>query len=99
MATTDDPFVRAQFQLRLPDVVDKSSARAVLEFATRSSYPTAPDPLLAVAHAAAMMLTGMHDELHATVSIIRRVRALADRWAADNQTVWAGELRAALEGE
>lgn len=50
--------------IRLPDSVDKNSAQEVLEFATRSSYPTAHDPLLAVAHVAAQIITAMHDELH-----------------------------------
>jgi len=55
--------------LQLPEGVDRNSAREVLEFATRSSYPTAPDPLLAVAHAAVQIILAMHDEIHALVAL------------------------------
>lgn len=36
--------------------------------------------------------------IDALTATLARVRALADRWAADNQTVWADELRKVLEG-
>lgn len=63
--STSDLFVRAmRGRLRLPKGVERPDARAVLEFITRSSYPTAPDPLAAVACAAAELIQAMHDELH-----------------------------------
>lgn len=51
-------------RLRLPDTVDRNDPRAILEFATHSSYPTAPNPLLAVAHVAAQIIQQLHDEVH-----------------------------------
>lgn len=62
----------------LPDSVDRNSAREVLEFVTRSSYPTAADPLLAVAHAAAQLILAMHDELHAQLVLVRAVTQVED---------------------
>lgn len=67
-----DYFARAvRTRLRLPDTVDRNNAREVLEFATRSSYPTAPDPLLAVAHSAAQIIAAMHDAMHDAVDEMR----------------------------
>lgn len=64
--------------LCLPEGVDRNSAREVLEFATRSSYPTAGDPLLAVAHAAAQVILAMHDEIHAMLALKRAADKIAD---------------------
>src|SRR5689334_19621369 len=61
-----------------PDSVDRNSAREVLEFVTRSSYPTAADPLLAVAHVAAQLILAMHDELHAQLALVRAVTQVED---------------------
>jgi hypothetical protein len=46
-------------------------------------------------HAPVRVLLG---EIETRAATLTRVRALADRWAADNQTVWATELRKVLEG-
>lgn len=61
---TTAPFYRALRSV-LPSDIDKNDAKAVLEFVTGCSYPTAKDPLLAVAHAAAQIISAIHDELHA----------------------------------
>lgn len=58
--------------LRLPDGVDRTNPKEVLEFITRSSYPTAPDPLAAVAVVAAQIIQAMHDELHALADEARK---------------------------
>lgn len=71
-------FVRGMDRdpLRLPVDLDKTDPRAVLEFATRSSYPGAPNPLAAVAICAASMLQTMHDEIHAMAGRMKEIYAL-----------------------
>jgi hypothetical protein len=87
--TETTKFVRAQRVSlnRLPDAVDRNSARDVLEFVTCSSYPTARDPLLAVAHAAAQIILAMHDELHAVSDVQRENRDLLSRLEAAEREI------------
>lgn len=77
-------FVRAERRaLQLPEGIDRNSAREVLEFATRSSYPTSPDPLLAVAHVAVQIILTMHDEIHALAGLQREFAELEQRAERD----------------